>query len=78
MTCEATVDLVPFYRGRHQQLPPRLADPRPDFDWSRVVMPAARFVGNLLLDVAVVVATFAVVLLFGSAVVDFLLFTWRR
>lgn len=69
-TCEATVDLSLHYpTPRHRAVP--------GWDWSRWVVPVARFVGGLLLDLAIAVTSFAVTLVGASAVVDLYLF-WRR
>ncbi len=71
MTCEATVDLRPLYLPRHSVPAPR------SWDWTRRLLPAARFIGGLLLDLTVCAATFAVTLVVASAAVDLYL-QWRR
>lgn len=77
MTYEMTTDLAPFYRPRHSAPALRAAAPaRSDWGWSRRLLPAARFVGELLLDVATVAVTFVVFLLLGSAAFDYII--WRR
>lgn len=67
---EATVDLAQFYPAPKHRAAAR--------EWNRTFLRVARWVGNALLDVLIVVATFAVVLVAGSSLVDYLLFTWRH